>query len=50
MIVSDPYPDGRAVLSAITEKARAAHRSGLGSSVVCDQLFVGRFGAGIRPS
>ncbi|TFD34988.1 hypothetical protein E3T37_16155 [Cryobacterium sp. TMT2-10] len=33
MIVSDPYPDGRAVLSAITEKARAAHRSGVGSSV-----------------
>ncbi|WP_104170641.1 nucleotidyl transferase AbiEii/AbiGii toxin family protein [Cryobacterium sp. M23] len=33
MIVSDPYPDGRAVLSAIREKARAAHRSGVGSSV-----------------
>ena len=33
MIVSDPYPDGRAVLSAITEKARAAHRTGVGSSV-----------------
>ncbi|TFD29128.1 nucleotidyl transferase AbiEii/AbiGii toxin family protein [Cryobacterium sp. TMT2-23] len=33
MIASDPYPDGRAVLSAITEKARAAHRSGVGSSV-----------------
>ena len=33
MTVSDPYPDGRAVLSAITEKARAAYRNGVGSSV-----------------
>lgn len=33
MIANEPYPDGRAVLSAITEKARAAHRSGVGSSV-----------------
>ena len=28
-----PYPNGRAVLSAIKEKAVAAHRSGLGTSV-----------------
>ncbi|TFD79491.1 hypothetical protein E3T54_05115 [Cryobacterium sp. Sr8] len=28
-----PYPDGRAVLSAIKEKALSAHRSGVGTSV-----------------
>jgi hypothetical protein len=28
-----PYPDGPAVLSAITQKARAAHRNGVGTSV-----------------
>lgn len=28
-----PYPDGPAVLSAITQKARAAHRNGIGTSV-----------------
>jgi hypothetical protein len=33
MIANEPYPNGRAVLSAITEKARAAHRNGVGSSV-----------------
>ena len=33
MTADAPYPNGRAVLSAITEKARAAHRGGVGSSV-----------------
>lgn len=31
-MATDPYPNGRAMLSALREKARSAHRTGLGTS------------------
>ncbi|TFD91553.1 hypothetical protein E3T61_08805 [Cryobacterium lactosi] len=32
-MANDPYPDGRAMLAALKEKARSAHRAGLGTSI-----------------